>query len=117
MEKEVPTITKLQSEANEGLENPSDSQKVKVPKQWYVYLLECQNNSVYTGITNDLPKRMQAHKNGTGSKYVRAKGFKELLHVIKAENKSVAAKLEYKLKQLVRNDKITFFMEHEDLQF
>jgi putative endonuclease len=86
-------------------------------KQWYVYILECWDESLYTGITNDLEKRMQTHQSGKGSKYVRNKGFKQLLHAIKAEDKSDAAKTEYKIKQLERNDKITFFVKHPNLSY
>ena len=86
-------------------------------KSWYVYILECYDDSLYTGITNDLDKRMDAHKKGKGSKYVRSKRFKKLLHAITVMDKSEAAKLEYSIKQLERNDKITFFMKHKDLLF
>ena len=84
-------------------------------KKWYVYILECKDDSLYTGITNNLDKRMEAHKKGTGSKYVKWKKFKQLLHSIEVKDKSEAAKLEYKIKQLERNEKITFFMNHPDL--
>lgn len=86
-------------------------------KQWYVYILECHDESLYTGITNDLEKRMKAHENGTGSKYVKRKGFLQLLHAIKTKDKVEAAQLEYKIKHLQRNDKITFFMQHKNLAF
>jgi putative endonuclease len=86
-------------------------------KSWYVYILECYDESLYTGITNNLEKRMVAHKTGKGSKYVRSKKFKEVLHAIPMRDKSEAAKIEYKIKQLERNDKITFFMKHPDLLF
>ena len=43
--------------------------------------------------------------------------FKKILHAIWAENKSEAAKMEYKIKQLERNEKITYFMKHADLLF
>ena len=84
---------------------------------WYVYILECMDDSLYTGITNNLDKRMHAHKTGSGSKYVKRKGFKQILHAIQVKDKSEAAKLEYKIKQLQRNDKITFFMQHPNLHF
>jgi putative endonuclease len=86
-------------------------------KSWYVYILECYDDSLYTGITNDLQKRMVAHQKGMGSKYVRAKKFKRILHAILVIDKSSAAKMEYLIKQLERNDKITFFMKHSDLVF
>jgi putative endonuclease len=86
-------------------------------KPWFVYILECYDDSLYTGITNDIEKRMQTHKQGKGSKYVRAKGYKQILHAISISDKSKAAKMEYKIKQLERNDKITFFMKHPNLLF
>ena len=86
-------------------------------KSWYVYIIECQNDALYTGVTNDLARRMKTHKSGKGCKYVRANGFRELLHAIKVDTKSEALKLEYKIKQLKRNDKITFFMQHDGQQF
>ena len=79
---------------------------------WYVYILECKDDSLYTGITNDLDKRMNAHKKGVGSKYVKWKGFARLLHTIEVEDKSSAAKLEYQIKQMERNEKITFFVNY-----
>lgn len=88
-----------------------------VDNSWFVYILECQDDSLYTGITNNLEKRMAAHAKGTGSKYVRWKGFKKILHAISVVDKSEAAKIEYAVKQLERNDKITFFMKHDDLVF
>lgn len=84
---------------------------------WFVYLLECSDESIYTGITNDIEKRMKAHKEGKGSKYVARKGFGKLLHVVAAEDRSQASKIEYAVKQLQRNDKITFFMQHQDRLF
>ena len=86
-------------------------------KQWFVYILECKDESLYTGITIDLEKRMKAHKEGSGSKYVKIKRFKQLLYSIKVEDKSEAAKIEYKIKQLKRNDKITFFVKHPNLDY
>ena len=86
-------------------------------KRWYVYILECMDESLYTGITNDLKKRMEAHSSGAGSKYVKRKGFLQLLHAIKVNDKSEAAKLEYRIKKMQRDDKITFFMKHPALEF
>jgi putative endonuclease len=90
---------------------------IKEEKQWVVYILECQDNSLYTGITNDIEKRMKVHTMGKGSKYVASKKFKRLLHTIKAVDKIDAAKMEYKIKQLERNNKITFFINHPDRNF
>ncbi len=81
-------------------------------QQWYVYLLECQDDSVYTGITNDVEKRMAAHRSGRGSKYVAKKRFRRLLYTIRAVDKIDAARMEYRIKQLDRNAKIDFFRKH-----
>ena len=90
---------------------------MKTEKTWFVYILECYDESLYTGITNNIEKRMNAHKKGVGSKYVRSKRFKKILHAITVIDKSQAAKMEYSIKQLERNDKITFFMKHPNLLF
>ena len=78
-------------------------------KQWFVYILECQDGSFYTGVTNDVDKRMNAHATGKGSKYVYKKGFKKLLQAISCKNKSDACKCEYAIKQLPRNEKLEWF--------
>lgn len=86
-------------------------------KQWYVYLLECKDDSLYTGITNDVAKRMIVHKSGKGSKYVKTKRFNRLLYTIKVHDKIEAAQIEYKIKQLSRNDKISFFVQHKNVEY
>ena len=78
-------------------------------KQWFVYILECQNNSFYTGVTNDLDKRMKAHAEGKGSKYVYKNSFKKLLRTKQCKNKSEACKYEYEIKKLPRNQKLNWF--------
>ena len=76
---------------------------------WHVYLLECSDGSYYTGITNDIEKRMTSHKSGTGSKYVLSRGFSRLLSSKEFSNKSEALKAEYAVKQLSRDEKLRFF--------
>jgi putative endonuclease len=78
-------------------------------KKWFVYLLECQDGSFYTGVTNDVEKRMNAHCTGKGSKYVNRKRFKKLLRVKECKNKSNACKAEYQIKQLHKNEKLEWF--------
>ena len=80
-------------------------------KSWCVYLLQCLDNSYYTGITNNLDKRMAAHKSGKGSKYVKIKGFDKLLSFKLCKDKSEALKTEYRIKQLTRKGKLAFFKE------
>jgi putative endonuclease len=78
-------------------------------KSWFVYILECCDGSFYTGVTNDLDKRMCAHMNGKGSKYVHQKGFRKLLFSKKCGDRSDACKAEYQIKQLPRNKKLGWF--------
>lgn len=78
-------------------------------KQWYVYILECQDNSFYTGVTNNINLRMKSHAEGKGSKYVYNKGFKKLLRAKPCNSKSDACICEYEIKQLPRNKKLNWF--------
>ena len=77
-------------------------------KKWSVYILKCLDGSYYTGITNDIKKRMTAHKNGKGSKYVKSRGFGRLICSKNYTNKSEVLKAEYKIKQLHRDEKLGF---------
>ena len=78
-------------------------------KQWFVYLLECLDGSFYTGVTNDIDKRIKTHAEGKGSNYVYQKGFKKLLKIKQCKNKSEACKCEYEIKQLPKNKKLDWF--------
>jgi putative endonuclease len=78
-------------------------------KTWSVYILECSDGSFYTGITNNLEKRMKAHSEGKGSKYVNAKGFKQLLNSKQCKDKIEASKYEYEIKQLPKTKKLQWF--------
>ena len=77
-------------------------------KNWCVYIIECLDSSYYIGITNDVEKRMIAHKSGKGSKYVLSRGFARLISSKNYPNKSEALKAEYKIKQLPKNQKLNF---------
>ncbi len=72
---------------------------------WYVYIVECSDNTYYTGITNDIEKRISKHNSGKGAKYTRNRGPVKLLWSIESENRSEASKLEYKIKKLKRIEK------------
>jgi putative endonuclease len=78
-------------------------------KVWFVYVLECNDGSFYTGVTNDLDKRMKAHAEGRGSKYVARKGFRCLLRSKGCENRSDAQKCECVIKKLAKCDKLDWF--------
>ncbi len=75
-------------------------------ENWCVYVLKCRNNSLYTGMTNNLERRLTAHDQGRGSKYVRAWKPFELVRTIPCKNAGEARKLECELKKLSRKEKI-----------
>lgn len=73
---------------------------------YYTYIIRCKNNSLYTGYTTDVERRMKEHERGINSKYTKAKGFDKLEVYFKSNSKSDAMKLEYYIKKLTRNKKI-----------
>jgi len=78
-------------------------------KSWLIYLLECKDGSLYTGITNDLEKRLASHDAGLGAKYTRGRRPVTLLEFKTVESQSEALKLEYQIKQLPKLKKRAFF--------
>jgi putative endonuclease len=73
---------------------------------WFVYLLECNDGSLYCGITNNLEKRINTHNSGKGAKYTRSRLPVSLFYVEESENRSEASKREYSIKKLSREQKI-----------
>ncbi|WP_454766872.1 GIY-YIG nuclease family protein [Cupriavidus campinensis] len=67
---------------------------------WYLYLLECEGNSIYTGITTDVRRRYAQHLAGTGAKYTRARKPLRLLGWMRYESKSEALKAELATKRM-----------------
>ena len=67
---------------------------------WVVYILECGDNSLYTGITTDLSARFAAHRAGTGAKYTRGRGPLNLVFQEPAPDRSAATRRESEIKAL-----------------
>lgn len=72
---------------------------------WYVYILRCGDGTLYTGITDDVPRRLAAHQAGKGAKYTRGRGPLELVWQEEAPDKSAALRREYQIKRLKRREK------------
>lgn len=72
----------------------------------YVYILKCSDESLYTGWTNSLEKRVKAHNSGKGAKYTKARLPVELVYFEEYEDKIEAMKREYGIKQLTRVKKM-----------
>lgn len=78
---------------------------------WLVYILECNDGTLYTGITNNLEKRIAAHVNGSGAKYTKGRGPFTLMHHEPFENKSAASKRERMIKKMTKKEKLSLIEE------
>ncbi len=72
---------------------------------YYVYILECADGTLYTGITTDLARRLKEHQDGTASRYTRAHGARRMAYSERAKDRSAASKREAALKRLTRAEK------------
>jgi putative endonuclease len=73
---------------------------------WYVYIVECSDGTLYTGISNHIVKRIREHNSGIGSKYTRGRRPVKLVARWNCIDKSQAAKMEYRIKGLTRKEKL-----------
>lgn len=73
---------------------------------WVVYIVNCSDDTLYTGITNNLKARIDKHNNGTGAKYTRGRGPVTVLKSWVFESKSEASKEEYRIKKLNKTQKL-----------
>ena len=78
---------------------------------WYVYVLQCSDNSLYCGITTDVERRVSEHQSGVGAKYTRAKLPVKLLVFWTEENRSDATKAEIVFKRLKKKKKLQVIQE------
>ncbi len=83
--------------------------KSKNTNPWTCYLLQCADNTLYCGITNDLTKRLAAHNAGEGAKYTRGRTPVTLVYQEPCADKSSALKREREIKALPRADKLALF--------
>ena len=81
----------------------------KLNKQHFVYILQCQNGSYYTGYTTDLKRRFQEHKSGVGGKFTRAFGVKKIVYHETFSDKSSSLKREAEIKKWPRVKKELLF--------
>ncbi len=81
------------------------------PKSWYVYILQCADNSLYTGITTDVTRRLTEHNNDNklAAKYTRVRRPVKLVYQEKLESRSLATKREAEIKKLKRDEKKVLF--------
>ncbi len=78
----------------------------KTNQSWYIYILRCKDQTLYTGITTDLERRLQEHNfTDKGAKYTRCRRPVELVYSEKATSRVTAASREYQIKRLNRKEK------------
>lgn len=75
-------------------------------QNWQVYIIQCSDQSLYTGITTDIEKRFIQHKNKKGAKYFYGREPEKIVFLENNHNRSSASKREYELKQLSREKKL-----------
>lgn len=78
---------------------------MKAAKPWFLYLIECVDGSIYTGITIDIAARYAAHAQGKGARYTRAHPPLRLLGYESHPDRSSASKAEYRIKKLSATEK------------
>ena len=78
----------------------------KVIERWFVYMVECSDQSIYTGISNDVEARIAKHNSGEGAKYTKGRTPVILRAQFEYKNRSEASKAEFALKRLSKEEKL-----------
>ena len=74
---------------------------------WHIYIIECSDGSLYTGVTNDLDKRITAHNAGRGAKYTKSRRPVHLRYSETARDRKQASQREHVIKSLQKSAKIS----------
>ena len=72
---------------------------------WVVYILECRDSSLYTGITKELDRRVAEHEDGSGAKFTRGRGPFQVVYTEEQPNRSAALRRELEIKSMRRSAK------------
>jgi putative endonuclease len=78
---------------------------------WYVYILRCSDDTLYTGMTNDIERRFKAHNEGKGAKYTRGRLPVEMVYREICEDRSDALRREASIKGLTRKKKLSLICD------
>ena len=89
-----------------GLITLSELAKSK-ESSWCVYILKCSDDTYYTGITNNIKRRIQQHETNKGAKYTKGRGPFSLVYQNNCKNRGEASQKEYAIKKLTLTEKIT----------
>ena len=85
-----------------------------VNKEWVVYILHCRDDTLYTGITNNVEKRLNAHSRGLAAKYTRSRRPVVLSAVSNPMSRTDAMRLEIEIKKLAKGKKIAALNKYTD---
>ncbi|PKL46211.1 MAG: hypothetical protein CVV42_17155 [Candidatus Riflebacteria bacterium HGW-Riflebacteria-2] len=77
---------------------------------WWLYIIECADASLYTGITKDLEQRLAKHNEGTASRYTRARTPVRLVYREAHPDRSSASRRENEVKRLTRDEKLALIL-------
>jgi putative endonuclease len=81
-------------------------------KVWIVYILRCSDDSLYTGMTNNVEKRLAAHNKGVAAKYTRSRRPVKLITTSAKKDRNDAMRLEIKIKRMPKTKKIVALEKH-----
>ena len=73
---------------------------------WYVYILRCGDGTLYTGVTDNVERRLAAHRAGKGAKYTRGRGSLELVYTEEQPDRGTALRREARIKGMTRQEKL-----------
>ena len=82
---------------------------------WTVYILECSDNTLYTGISSNVEQRVAKHENGKGARYTKGRGPFSLVYSEQKDTKGEALKREAEIKSLRREEKLQLISETSKL--
>ena len=82
---------------------------------WFLYLIECRDGSIYTGIAVDVAARFAAHAGGRGARYTRSRPPRRVLAIVEYPDRSAASKAEYAMKRLSAREKRRFCLQRTGL--
>jgi len=87
------------------MKEKEEAGKRKLDKGWFLYILRCQSDTFYTGVTKDLKRRLTMHNNGKASRYTRSRRPVEMVYHENCASRAQALVREYKVKALPRKKK------------
>ncbi len=82
---------------------------------WFLYLLECHDGSIYTGIALDVQARFRLHASGKGARYTRSRPPRRVLAVVAYPDRSSALRAEHAMKRMSARDKRRFCLQRDQL--